>query len=91
MLELDDKDLVAIAGARALRAKWWYISCGVGVALIVFGYGYALFSRSPSLDVLWVLIGLIVVWALASWITAWVYKRRILKKLREEHNEIAKG
>ena len=91
MFELDDKDLVAIAGSRALRAKWWYVSCGVGVALIIFGYGYVIFSRSPNLDVLWALVGLIVVWAVTTWTAAWIYKRRILKKLREEYSEIIKS
>ena len=88
MLKLDDKDLVSIAGGRALRSKRWYIGCGVGLVLIVLAYAYTIFSHSPSLVVLRVWMGLFVLWAVGAWTVAWIHKRRILKKLREEYSEI---
>ena len=92
MFELDDKDLVAIAGSRAFRAKRWYITCGVGIVLfmVVCGF-YVVFSHLFTVSVLLVLLSLWAIWVIVILTMVWMHKRQIFKKLREEYSEIIKG
>lgn len=91
MLELDDKDLRAIAGGRVEREKWAILVAVAGVVLACGGFAYIAYVAPPSWGLVWGLVGFMLAWIVGMAVAMWLRKWKILKRIRREYNEDSEG